>query len=104
MAEVLATGADVVIAGRCTDTALTLAPMVYRFGWKPMDYHLLAAGTVAGHIIECGAQVTGGNCQVDWTTIPDLANVGYPIVEAEPDGSFVVTKHAGTGCALTRMW
>jgi len=97
VAEALATGADVVIAGRCTDTALTLAPMVYRFRWQPTDYHLLAAGTVAGHIIECGAQVTGGNCQVDWTTIPDLANVGYPIVEAEPDGSFVVTKHAGTG-------
>jgi hypothetical protein len=97
VAQALATGADVVIAGRCTDTALTLAPMVYRFGWQPADHHLLAAGTVAGHIIECGAQVTGGNCQVDWTTIPDLANVGYPIVEAEPDGSFVVTKHAGTG-------
>lgn len=97
LAEALATGADVVIAGRCTDTALTLAPMVYRFGWKATDYDQLAAGTVAGHIIECGAQVTGGNCQVDWKTIPDPANIGYPIVEAEPDGSFVVTKHAGTG-------
>ena len=97
LAEALATGADVVIAGRCTDTALTLAPMVYRFGWQAADYDRLAAGTVAGHIIECGAQVTGGNCQVDWKTIPDPANIGYPIVEAEPDGSFVVTKHAGTG-------
>lgn len=97
LAEALATGADVVIAGRCTDTALTLAPMVYRFGWQASDSDRLAAGTVAGHIIECGAQVTGGNCQVDWKTIPDPANIGYPIVEAEPDGSFVVTKHAGTG-------
>ena len=97
LVEALATGAQVIIAGRCTDTALTLAPMVHRFGWREDDYHLLAAGTIAGHIIECGAQATGGNCQVDWQTIPDFANIGYPIVEAEPDGSFTVTKHPGTG-------
>jgi len=97
LAEALATGADVVIAGRCTDTALALAPMVHQFGWKQTDWDLLAAGTVAGHIIECGAQATGGNCQVDWQTIPDFANIGYPIVEAEPDGTFTVTKHKGTG-------
>jgi hypothetical protein len=97
LAEALATGADVVIAGRSTDTALTLGPMIHRFGWKPEDYDKLAAGTIAGHIIECGAQATGGNCQVDWQTIPDMANIGYPIVEAEPDGSFVVTKHAAAG-------
>jgi hypothetical protein len=97
LAEALATGADVVIAGRSTDTALALAPMVHAFGWKSDDWDRLAAGTVAGHIIECGAQCTGGNCQVDWQNIPDLANIGYPIVEAEPDGTFVVTKHAGTG-------
>jgi hypothetical protein len=97
LAEALATGADVVIAGRSTDTALTLAPMVHEFGWGAGDYNLLAAGTIAGHIIECGAQCTGGNCQVDWQTIPDLANVGYPIIEAEPDGTFVVTKHPNTG-------
>jgi hypothetical protein len=97
LAEAFATGADVVIAGRCTDTALALAPMIHAFGWQPHQYDLLAAGTIAGHIIECGAQCTGGNCQVDWPTIPDLANVGYPIVEAEPGGTFVVTKHAGTG-------
>ena len=66
LAEALATGAQVVIAGRSTDTALTLAPMVYEFGWRPEDFDELAAGTIAGHIIECGAQVTGGNCQVDW--------------------------------------
>jgi hypothetical protein len=97
LAEALGTGADVVIAGRSTDTALTLAPMVHRFGWKPGDYDKLAAGTIAGHIIECGAQSTGGNCQVDWQTIPNMADIGYPIVEAEPDGTFAVTKHAGSG-------
>ena len=97
LAEALATGAHVVIAGRSTDTALALAPMVYRFGWKPGEFDRLAAGTIAGHIIECGAQSTGGNCQVDWQTIPDMANIGYPIVEAEPDGTFVVTRHAAAG-------
>ena len=97
LAEALETGADVVIAGRSTDTALTLAPMVQRFGWKADDFDKLAAGTIAGHIVECGAQSTGGNCQVDWQTIPDMANIGYPIVEAEPDGSFTITKHPGTG-------
>ena len=101
LVEALATGAQVIIAGRCTDTALTLAPMVHRFGWRGTDHHLLAAGTIAGHIIECGAQATGGNCQVDWQTIPDFANIGYPIVEAEPDGSFTVTKHPGTGGRVT---
>src|SRR6266853_1539958 len=97
LAEALDTGADVVIAGRSTDTALTLAPMVHKFGWRADEWNKLAAGTIAGHIIECGAQCSGGNCQVDWPSIPDLANVGYPIVEAEPDGSFVVTKHAAAG-------
>ena len=97
LAEALATGADVVIAGRSTDTALALAPMVHEFGWGPLDYDKLAAGTIAGHLLECGAQVTGGNCQTDWKNIPDLANIGYPIVEAEADGTFVLTKHAGTG-------
>ena len=97
LAEALDTGADVVIAGRSTDTALTLAPMIHRFGWGPDDHDKLAAGTVAGHIVECGAQCTGWNCQVDWQTIPDLANIGYPIVEADPDGWFTITKHAGTG-------
>ncbi len=97
LAEALATGANVVIAGRSTDTALALAPMIHRFGWRASEYDKLAAGTIAGHIIECGAQCTGGNCQVDWRRIPDVANIGYPIVEAEPDGTFVVTKHASTG-------
>ena len=101
LAEALATGADVVVAGRSTDTALTLAPMVHRFGWTADEFDKLAAGTIAGHVIECGAQATGGNCQVDWQTIPDLANIGYPIVEAEPDGAFVLTKHASAGGRIT---
>jgi hypothetical protein len=97
LAEALATGADVVIAGRCTDTALSLGPMIHRFGWKPNEWDRLAAGTIAGHIVECGAQTTGGNCQVHWESIPDMANIGYPIIEAEHDGRFSITKHEGTG-------
>src|ERR1051325_3416374 len=97
IAEALDAGADVVITGRCTDPALTLGPMIHRFGWGPEDYDRLAAGTIAGHIIECGAQCSGGNCQVDWQNLPDLDNIGYPIVEAHADGPFAVTKHPGTG-------
>jgi hypothetical protein len=93
----LSKGAQIVITGRCTDTALTMAPLRYEFGWTARDYDRLAAGIVAGHIIECGAQCSGGNCLYDWQSIPDLANVGYPIVEASTDGTFVVTKHANTG-------
>jgi hypothetical protein len=101
LVEALETGAQVVIAGRSTDTALALAPMVHEFGWARDDWNKLAAGTVAGHITECGAQTTGGNCQVDWQSIPDLANVGFPIIQAYPDGSFHVTKHEGTGGRVT---
>ncbi|HKD08209.1 MAG TPA: acyclic terpene utilization AtuA family protein [Bryobacteraceae bacterium] len=97
LAEALDTGADVVIAGRSTDTALTLAPMVHRFGWKRDEWNKLAAGTIAGHIVECGAQCTGGNCQLDWQSIPNMEDIGYPIIEAEPDGTFTVTKHESAG-------
>jgi hypothetical protein len=97
LAEALATGANLVIAGRSTDTALALAPMVHRFGWSDNDWDKLASGAIAGHIVECGAQCTGGNCQVDWQNIPDMTNIGYPIVEAEPDGQFVITKHPPAG-------
>jgi hypothetical protein len=97
LAEALDSGADVVIAGRSTDTALTLAPMIQAFGWGPEDWNRLASGTIAGHIIECGAQCSGGNCQVGWETIPDMAGIGYPIIEAEADGSFTVTKHEKAG-------
>jgi hypothetical protein len=94
-------GAQIVITGRCTDTGLTLGPMIHEFNWQEDDWDKLAAGTIAGHTIECGAQASGGNCQVDWESIPDLANIGYPIAEASPDGTFVITKHANTGGRIT---
>ncbi|HEX8707141.1 MAG TPA: acyclic terpene utilization AtuA family protein [Pyrinomonadaceae bacterium] len=97
MVEALNGGAQIVITGRATDTGLTLAPIIHEFGWRETDWDRLSAGTIAGHIIECGAQSSGGNCQYDWRNIPDLANVGFPIAEALPDGSFFITKHEGTG-------
>jgi len=98
--EALAGGAHIVLCGRITDTALALAPLVHEFGWGEEDWDRLAAGTIAGHILECGAQCTGGNFS-RWWEVPDLAGVGYPIVEAAEDGSFVVTKHEGTGGMVT---
>jgi hypothetical protein len=95
--EALQQGANVVVTGRSTDTALTMAPLRHEFGWAADDWHKLAAGIVAGHILECGAQSSGGNCLHEWRTIPDLANVGYPIAEAQADGTFVITKHPNTG-------
>jgi hypothetical protein len=95
--EALHKGAQIVVTGRSTDTALTMAPLRHEFGWTATDYDKLAAGIVAGHIIECGAQCSGGNCLYEWREIPDLANVGYPVIEGSPDGTFVVTKHPGTG-------
>jgi hypothetical protein len=95
--EALSRKAQVVITGRSTDTALTMAPIRFEYGWSDTDYDRLASGIVAGHILECGAQSSGGNCQYDWRNIPDLANVGYPIADAYEDGSFVVTKHPNTG-------
>lgn len=95
--EALNRGVRIVITGRATDTGLTLAPLMHEFGWRQNDWDKLAAGTIAGHIIECGAQASGGNCQYEWQSIPDLTNVGFPIAEASPDGSFVITKHENTG-------
>ncbi len=100
--EALVGGADVIVTGRSTDTALTYAPMMHEFGWSANDFDRVAAGVVAGHINECGAQCTGGNCLIDWWTVPDLARVGFPIIEAHPNGEFVVTKHDGTGGRVTR--
>jgi hypothetical protein len=97
LVEALARGAQVVVTGRVTDTGLTLAPLIHAFGWRGDAWDLMAAGTVAGHIIECGAQCSGGNFLGGWPHVPRLEDVGYPIIEAEPDGSFVVTKHPGTG-------
>ncbi len=100
--EALRQGAHIVITGRVTDTGLTLAPMIHEFGWSMDDWDKLSAGTIAGHINECGAQASGGNFLGDWQSLPDMANVGFPIIEAYPDGTFVVTKHEGTGGAVTR--
>jgi hypothetical protein len=93
-------GAQVVITGRCVDSAVTLGVLMHEFKWQPGDFDLLAAGSLAGHIIECGCQATGG-LHTDWDTVPDWPNIGYPIVECGADGSFVVTKPAGTGGKLT---
>ncbi len=95
-------GAQVVLTGRCADAALTYGPMIHEFGWDFRDVDRLAAGVVAGHINECGAQTSGGNTLAEWWTVPDLAEVGFPIIEAEPSGDFVVTKHAGTGGRVSR--
>jgi len=95
--EALQRGAQVVITGRVTDTGLTLGPLMHAFGWTSDAWDQIAAGTVAGHIIECGAQCSGGNCLYDWKRIPDMANIGYPIVEARADGTFDIVKHPRTG-------
>ena len=97
LVDALNQGADIVIGGRLTDTGLTLAPLMHEFGWTFEDWDKIAAGTIAGHIIECGGQCSGGNCQYDWENIPDLADIGFPIVEAEASGEFVITKHENTG-------
>ncbi len=97
IAEALKDGAQIVLTGRATDTGLTLAPMIYEFGWNEEDYDKLAAGIVAGHILECGGQSSGGNYLKDWRNVPDLAHIGFPVAEAHPDGTVYITKHPGTG-------
>ena len=97
IAEALRGGAQIVVTGRTTDTGLTLAPMIHEFGWAADDWNRLAAGTVAGHILECGAQASGGNFSADWRSVPDMAHIGFPIAEAGADGTIVITKHAGSG-------
>lgn len=95
--EVLQQGATVVICGRSTDTALALGPLMYEYGWASDDWNRLAAGIIAGHLIECSGQVTGGNHQAAWQTVPGLDEVGYPIVEVEEDGTITLTKPEGSG-------
>jgi hypothetical protein len=93
-------GCQIVVTGRVTDTGITLAPMIHEFGWAMDDWDKMAAGIIAGHIIECGAQATGGNI-TDWEEVKNYHNIGYPIIEMEPSGEFIVTKHARTGGAVT---
>lgn len=96
IAVALDRGATIVVTGRVVDSAATLGPLIHEFGWLPGDYDKLSAGTLIGHLLECGAQVTGG-VFTDWRAVPDWANIGYPIAECFEDGTAVITKPAGTG-------
>ena len=101
IAEALNQGADIVVTGRCVDSAVSLGACIHRFGWQRDDLDLLAAGSLAGHLIECGPQVTGGN-YTDWHEVADtLHEVGYPIAEIEADGTVLITKPKGTGGCVT---
>lgn len=100
VAAALAAGADIVVTGRCVDSAVTLGACIHEFGWTPHDFDKLAGGSLAGHIVECGAQACGG-IFTDWEKVPDWDNIGYAIAEISPDGSFVATKPEGTGGLVT---
>jgi hypothetical protein len=102
IAVALADGADVVITGRCVDAAVVLGPLMHEFGWKDDEYDLLAAGTLVGHIVECGPQATGGNV-TDWAGVPGWEDLGYPVAEVFPDGTAVIAKPAGTGGLVTPL-
>ena len=102
MAQALTSGADIVITGRASDPALFLAPMIHAFGWAMDDWNLLGQGTVAGHLLECAGQITGGYfADPGYKDVPDLARLGFPIGEVGEDGSLVITKVAGSGGAVT---
>jgi hypothetical protein len=100
--QVLADGADIVITGRVADPSLVVAASIHHFGWNDTDHDRLAGATVAGHLIECGTQVTGG-ISTDWLDVPDASHIGFPIVEVAEDGSCVVTKPRGTGGGVTEL-
>ena len=96
VAEALKWDPDIIITGRVTDTGITLAPMVHEFNWPLDDWDRLASGIIAGHMLECGTQITGGNF-TDWEKVDSFSHVGFPIAEINADGSFVLTKHQNTG-------
>ncbi len=100
IAEALRLGADIVVTGRVVDSALALGPLIHEFAWTEVDWDRLAAGTLAGHLIECGAQATGGTF-TDWETVDGWPNIGAPIAEVSADGAFVLTKATGTGGLVT---
>ena len=100
IADCLTAGADVVVTGRVTDASVIVGPAAAHHGWGRTDYDRLAGAIAAGHIIECGAQATGGNFAF-FTEIPDLTHPGFPLAEIHADGSSVITKHPGTGGAVT---
>ncbi len=100
--EALRQGADVVVTGRVADPSLAAAPLIHEHGWAMDDYDRMAAAILAGHVVECGAQSTGGNCMAEWWSIPALDVAGFPIVEVEPSGAFTVTKHRGSGGRVNR--
>ncbi len=100
IARALEMGADIVVTGRCVDSAVTLGACIHAFGWGRNDHDQLAMGSLAGHILECGTQATGGNF-TDWEQVEGMANMGYPITEVSPDGSFVCTKPDNTGGLVT---
>ena len=103
VAEALKTDADIVLVGRTTDSALALGPLIHEFGWSDQDWDHLAAGTIAGHILECGGQATGAYfADPGFKDVPDLANVGFAMVEVEENGAFVVTKPDDTGGLVSR--
>jgi hypothetical protein len=97
IAEAIAGGAHAIVTGRCTDTGLILAPIVHEFGVGEEDWDALAFGTVIGHILECGAQASGGNYLGDWRAVPSMERLGFPIAEIEAPGRAVITKHASLG-------
>ena len=102
IAAALSAGADIVITGRCTDSALALGPLIHAFGWAADDYDRLAMGSLVGHILECGTQATGG-ITTDWQDVPGWDDMGFPIAECSDDGSFVLSKPAGTGGLINRQ-
>jgi hypothetical protein len=96
IARALAAGADIVVTGRCADAAVVLGPLIHEFGWTDSDYDLLAAGSLLGHIVECGPQCTGGN-HTDWWAVPGWENIGFPVAECSADGTAIITKPEGSG-------